>query len=48
MRRLTLAAFAVLALAASACTSPTAPTESPSVNLDCIGGMNGSGTRTCE
>ncbi len=48
MRRLTLAAFAALAIAATACTSPTAPAESPSVNLECKGDMNGSGTRTCE
>jgi hypothetical protein len=48
MRRLTLLALAAAALAASACTSPTAPTESPSVSLECKGGMNGSGTRTCE
>jgi hypothetical protein len=48
MRRLTLAAFAALAIAATACTSPTAPAESPSVNLECKGGMNGSSTRDCE
>ena len=48
MRRLTLLALATIALAASACTSPTAPSASPEVSLECKGDWNGSGTRTCE
>jgi hypothetical protein len=42
-RRLALA-LAALALSVAACTSPTAPAESPSANLDC-GHTSGSSTR---
>jgi Spy/CpxP family protein refolding chaperone len=48
MRRLTLLALAAAAtLAASACTSPTAPStaDQPGVNLECKGETNGSSTK---